>query len=91
MKTITNVVVNSESQDAIIEHYWVENRDEKGNIVWSDEKNCIAKCHGDPRIVTLYVKQGSVANVIDIRASSIKELYKKILEIEKLTSEEFID
>ena len=94
MKTLTYVYANGNNQDAIIEHFSLECKDHSGKIFWADEKNGIARCQQDARIITIYVKDyedNKKITVIDIKASSIKHLYNLITEIEKQTSEEFID
>lgn len=94
MKTLTDLIVNELNQDVIITHYARECMTPENKVIWVDEKNAIAKCHQDCILVTIYLKSGdgtSIADVIDIRASSIKQLYKLITEIESHISEEFID
>ena len=94
MKKLTNAIVNDNNQDVIIEYFMKENKNSIGKIDWLDEKNNIAKCHGDARVVTVLLSsQDNPRNItaIDIRASQIKKLYQEIIEIENLRSEEFID
>lgn len=94
MKTLTNIYVNGNNQDAIIEHFSTEFKTPENKVVWADEKNCIAKCHQDARMITIYVKDYEDfknITVIEIKASSIKELYRLITEIEAKISDEFID
>jgi len=94
MKTLTDINVNGYTQDAIIEHFWTENRTPDNEIEWVNEKDSIAKCHGDARDVTILLKSTtdySIISAIEIKATSVKKLYEKILEIEKQTSEQFID
>jgi len=95
MKTLTNVIANNFLQDAIIESFMKASRDENGKIIWANEKDCIAKCHGDARDVTILVKDNyddrRKITAIEISAGSIKKLYETIMEIEKQESEEFID
>lgn len=94
MKTLTNIYVNGNEQDAIIEHFATEFKTPDNKVIWANEKDCIAKCHQDARTVTIYVKDYENfkdITVIDIKVGSIKVLYKLITEIESQTSEEFID
>ncbi|HLD89435.1 MAG TPA: hypothetical protein VI911_00185 [Patescibacteria group bacterium] len=72
----------------------IECRDEQRDVIWVDKENGIAKCHGDARCVTIFVKDSDDSTkitAIEICASSIKKLYQGITEIEKQTSEESID
>ena len=67
---------------------------DKNGIIWANKKDCIAKCHGYARDVTILVKDtddSTKITAIGISASSIKKLYETIMEIEKQESEEFID
>ena len=94
MKTLTNVIVNNFLQDAIIESFMKASRDEDGKIIWANEKDGIAKCHGDARDVTILVKDTDDSRkitAIEISTVSIKRLYETIMGIEKQESEEFID
>jgi N-methylhydantoinase B/oxoprolinase/acetone carboxylase alpha subunit len=94
MKTLTSIYANGEYQDAIIEHYSLEFKTPELKVVWADEKNCIAKCHQDAKTITIYVKDyedNKKITVVILRADSIKKLYSLMTEIEKQTSEEFID
>jgi len=93
MKTLTNVVVNNILQDAIIESFAKASRDENG-IIWTNEKDGIAKCHESARDVTILVQDADDSRkitAIEIKANSIKRLYETIMEIEKQESEEFLD
>jgi len=93
MKKLTDITVNGKIQDAIIEYFMGANKTPDNKIIWADAKNQIAKCHGDTRDITVFIKDDndySKITAIEIRTSSIKKLYQEILEIESQTSEEFI-
>jgi hypothetical protein len=94
MKKLTDINVNEIIQDAIIEYFMYPDRGMSGAIIWEDAPGCIAKCHGEAKTITAYIKDSddySKIIAIKISANSIKKLYKEILEIESQTSEEFID
>jgi hypothetical protein len=77
MKTLTSVIVDNEIHDAVIEHFTKE--DKNGHAVKS--VMIYLRDLDDERTVTS----------VRISVSSIKELHKTILEIEKMTSEEIVD
>ena len=94
MKILTVLSVNGKSQDAIIEYFMSADKTIDNKIIWANKKDRIAKCHGDTRNITVFIKDDndySKITAIEIRTSSIKKLYQEILEIENQTSEEFID
>lgn len=93
MKTLTDIKVNNLNHDAVIESWMTSNKID-GKIEWVDAVNGIAKCHGDVRNVTVYLKDNEdydKVTCIEIASDSIKKIYNLIIEIEKQTSEEFID
>ena len=97
MKTLIEVAVNNHRHDAVIESWAKEDRIEKNGkseIVWYDREAGVAKCHQKVRGVTIYIRDiddPDKVTAVEILSNSIKELYNKILEIEQITSNEFID
>jgi len=100
MKTLTEVNVkrngNWYEHDCMIEYFVKPDRipDEPTKIVWHDKEKGIAKCHGEPRTVTLLLKGNDDIDKIEavhLSPASIKKLYSLIIEIEKTESNEFID
>lgn len=93
MKKLTDVIVNNSPHDAIIEYFAEEYRVD-GMIDWVNKMDCIAKCHGDTRIITIVLRDVddfTKATLIEIKTASIKKLYNEILELEKEEWEMVID
>jgi hypothetical protein len=96
MKELIEVNVNGQYQDAYIQWWWREKRDENGNIRYVDPVNSndpTAYCKGSADRVIIYVEDKKTGKVqkIGLCAKSIQGLAKKIEEIEKQESEQFID
>ncbi len=94
MKELNEITVNGTNQDCIIEYFMAPEKDDKGKTIWAHPTDNIAKCRGRARCIFIYAKDmddNSKARLFAIDPYSIKKLYSRILEIEKLTSEEFID
>jgi len=93
MRTLTEIRVNNQEQDAIIGYFTKALRIENA-IVWVDEMEGLAKCQGDPRSVTIYVKDPEdyrKVTSIEISAASIIKLYALIKDIENQRTEEVLD
>lgn len=92
MKTI----ISNGSKDFVIEEYQTPIKDDKGKYIYTDEASNVGKHKG-------YVKEISFFEMLSddiqkeryvrvtLSSYQIKELYKKIIEIEAKESEEFID
>jgi hypothetical protein len=95
MKTLTEVSVNGDKQNTIIDYSMSPIRDEKtGNPTFTNEKEKIAKHKGGVDEIVIYIRDDNDFRkfmAIKISSASIKHLYEKITEIESLESEEVID
>ncbi len=92
MKTITS----SGTKDFTIEEYQYAIKDNKGKFIYTDEASHVGKHKGRVKSITFFEMlsddiQKEIYVRVELNAGQIKELYKKIIEIEAKESEEFID
>jgi len=91
MKTI----VSKSGKDFIIEEYQYAIKENK-KFIYTDEPNNIGKHKGYVKSITFFEMLSDDIQTeryvrVDLDSDQIKELYKKIIEIEAKETEDFID
>lgn len=88
-KTQIDFKANGRTQDCVISHH-MEVKKENGEVVWLNKADGTAKTKGFVSDIKLYirdVKDGTKCNIVSLSVESIKSLYAKIMEIEKMQGE----
>ncbi len=96
MKKLIEITVNGWSDSvAVINYIMNAETDNEGKVIFTKPDDLIAKCKGYPIDVDIYAHPGSPktreVHQITLTAGSIKRLYKALIKIEELESEEFWD
>lgn len=86
-KHLTGNIKNAGEVDCVVNYDFHPNVDEQGQRQWVNEEESICRCHTTVNYVRIYVpdrKATGTVQIVDIYASTIKDLYKAVCEIEAI-------